>query len=1063
MANRVVYSNDIEILLRHLREEINNREADVFTRDWIITQTPGISQWLAVEMAKKENNGVFANFAMTSQDGFVSELYRHLFDRDTEGNSQVAKWIIFQLLGSGEFVGDDRFRHVSEYYKEDDFKRFQLADRIADLLDQYQIYRGNLIEQWNAGQLVHPDSAMEEWQKWLWLRLVEDRQFTPRHRIAQELFEAFDDEAIIEKIKTKFPAINLFGNSIYSPYHYRLFEALAEVTDVNHFIVLPSQNLNLVTQDGNELLKRWGENHAELVAKFNLADSEQAFTEPAGDSLLGRIQRMIFNNEPVAARAKTECEAAINDNSIQVNSAYTPFREVEMLYNYLVGLKTGDAGLESRDILVMTTDMDLYAPYIKAVFDNPAFKIPFNILGVSAEQRESVISAFTGILDFEESDFTAEKVLSLLENRCIASNYGINDIEKTRALVKKANIRFGFEAEGDTEKFSETNYVSWDFGLRKLALGYAMLAEDMYSMPGVQPGLYPFTDIDVKTGEDIIKLVSFVSDLKKVVTFKKENGGKTLSEWKRFATEDVLEHMITAENEDKPDMALIYKRLNVLSAAETLTDGSGNPLTVDFRTFYRAIRDSLISEQGEFGFNSGKVTFSSFIPARGLPARVIAILGLNSALFPRRDQPFGFDLMAIFPEPGDRSKKKNDKMLFLEAVLAAKEHLYISYIGKDVKDNSPIPPSIVVDQLLDFIEGLAEEQSTVRKTLLQEHPLHGFSGKYQQDNDRLYSYLYNGNTALTFDDRPDPDRGHDVREININQLSRFLEDPVKWHYDKIMGISSMEIEDSIGDTELLEPDGLQKWELRKEFMENRKEKEILVTKLKMEGKLQLGAVGDRQFNQINEETEDLKKRYLDATRNVDPSRKLISLPVDIAQEGLERITVIVYGTVDRIFEGNKRISYCVSNSIRHKDKVRLKLDHLVITACGEVITSSCLGLKKNEDFTCNQTDREKALASISDIVRLYFESMDRLILYDDDIDKEIRELAGYEAGNNPDINSINDLKSKALGKIKKKAYPTSDYEYARPHIRQAWDEGLYESRFDELRTNTIKINDLLSI
>jgi exonuclease V gamma subunit len=51
-----------------------------------------------------------------------------------------------------------------------------------------------------------------------------------------------------------------------------------------------------------------------------------------------------------------------------------PVREVEALYNYLVHLVTHKKnGIAARDIVVMVSDIDVYAPYIKAIFSNAPY------------------------------------------------------------------------------------------------------------------------------------------------------------------------------------------------------------------------------------------------------------------------------------------------------------------------------------------------------------------------------------------------------------------------------------------------------------------------------------------------------------------------------------------------------------------------------------------------------------------------------------------------------------------------------------------------------------------
>lgn len=69
--------------------------------------------------------------------------------------------------------GDDfALRH---YLTDDADKRklFQLSSRVADLFDQYLVYRPDWLTQWEAGRLVEGLGESQAWQAPLWKALVE--------------------------------------------------------------------------------------------------------------------------------------------------------------------------------------------------------------------------------------------------------------------------------------------------------------------------------------------------------------------------------------------------------------------------------------------------------------------------------------------------------------------------------------------------------------------------------------------------------------------------------------------------------------------------------------------------------------------------------------------------------------------------------------------------------------------------------------------------------------------------------------------------------------------------
>ena len=103
-------------------------------------------------------------------------------------------------------------------------------------------------------------------------------------------------------------------------------------------------------------------------------------------------------------------------------------------------------------------------------------------------------------------------------------------------------------------------------------------------------------------------------------------------------------------------------------------------------------------------FMVGQVTFCSMLPMRSIPFKVIAVLGLNDGHFPRQRQALGFDLMSLSKaQLGDRSRRGDDRYLFLEAIISARNSLYLSYQGRNIKNNSEKQPSLVVKELMEYL------------------------------------------------------------------------------------------------------------------------------------------------------------------------------------------------------------------------------------------------------------------------------------------------------------------------------------------------------------------------
>lgn len=199
------------------------------------------------------------------------------------------------------------------------------------------------------------------------------------------------------------------------------------------------------------------------------------------------------------------------------------------------------------------------------------------------------------------------------------------------------------------------------------------------------------------------------------------------------------------------------------------------------------------------GFLGYGVTFCSMKPMRSVPFKVICMMGMNDKAFPRVDRQVSFDLSADLPKLGDRSAKMEDRYLFLETLISAREKLYISYIGQSIKDNSPLAPSTLVTELVRYLEQGYLPQTEI-KQLLIKHPLQAFNPTYFNEKEpQLFSYSGENQQAtielsqaekrkklkqhLTL---PEPDSS--FYTLSIEDLVRFFENPTRFIYTKRLNV-----------------------------------------------------------------------------------------------------------------------------------------------------------------------------------------------------------------------------------------------------------------------------------
>ena len=933
--NKVYFSSQMEILSEKLAENLNRQPGSIFSKTMIITQGGGMNHWLTGKIT--ENNGIFAHYGFQNQDGFMGQVYELLTGEKLRSNRDAIKFGVYRLLDSNQFK--DQFKDVAGYYEDNPLRRVQLSEKIADLFDQYQLYRTEMIQKWENGQKDTDKPDSENWQMWLWQKLA----IPSKAKIRDKVYDVLKSEESRELLKKNYPEIHLFGISVYTNFHLEFYKRLSDYIPVHFYLCIPSQEKD----HKHSLLESFGTKGKELLEQFAAVEKESAdFPLMDKGNLLNRLQDSIVNNEELTGKDK--------DDSIQITSHFTPVREVEALYNYLLDLFENEKALKPRDVLVIAPDINKYEPFIRAVFRNAPVKLPHRISGAEKTTGDSITASLELISNMNEEDLTAENVVGLLEQNRIGKAYRIEDTNYIRGAINKAGIRFGRENSLN----DDTHYVSFKYGLEKIILGYAMLTEEPFDVSYRlsedekeflgEAGLtnYPYKDAEASASHDLLRLKAFVDDLQEFLD--EQQTPRTLAQWKLVFVEKVLDKMVWSNDSDKEDRLERNEIFRALGFTERLDEAAAAE-EVPWQVFYNELKKRLFTESREHELNTGSITFTSAIPARGLPYKVIAFIGLENGVFPRQDHHLGFDLMGNDYRPGDRSKKEADKSLFLDTLMAAREKLYLSYTGQSVKDNTEIPPSILLDTLMDYL-GLQAVK----------HPLHGFSNRY--NDEELFTYLYNTEPDPNVHKTKEPDDSTDEKteEIRVNDFVKFFEAPIDWYFNKVLGIYlGDEDEGILPETELFELDNLQKWQVKRKLLNYQGEISDFIHQEIQQGNLPLKNLGQATVEELNERIEPMKNKFRELTKE----KKEESVAIEITLDGIR-----IRGIIDEVY-GDQFITCNFSESkSQEKNQVKAYLKSLLLCATRKM----SIAIQINMDGTEQEhpvTGTQEALSKLKDIVK----------------------------------------------------------------------------------------------
>ncbi|HOF33393.1 MAG TPA: exodeoxyribonuclease V subunit gamma [Spirochaetota bacterium] len=819
----IIYSNRLEKLAEIYAHRLSQRQLSIFDKEQVIVQTEGMSKWLTLKCA--ELNGAVSGLEFSTPVPFCVGMMKESLEREYNiPDKHALAWAVFSFLSSDQGRSSE-FAQAVSYHGKDPLLTFQLSARIADLFDQYSLYRTDMVTAWDSGKMILSENEQlpDEfaWQYHLWRKIF--AEYDHRGQVLSDFLQS-----------SKIPQakhISLFGITSLSEYVLRAYGKLALTNEIDVYVLNPSpefwQDIRSKKEilyhslkngsDGyyeerNPLLASYGKLSREFlnILYDNFSDSDifseddSAFSLPEGKSLLNLIQQDIYNLES----SKREI---IPDDSVLVHACHSPLREVEVLYDYILDAVSNDK-ISPENIVVMVPDISGYAPFIEAVFSSPEnekMRIPYSIADRKASSESAFINSFTDSLKFAQNRYSLSAFGAIFKSDPVKRKFEITGEDADLALkwLYEAGTRWGLDSvqrEKDYGfKFSE---YSWSDALQRIitGIGYGETTDSV----GKYIPYYEIEGSSIKVFSAALKLFRL---LEKLTSSFAEI--KSISEW----NDVMIEFMQNAFDTDEyyPDYRYIVK---VMKQIEEAASTAGKNLKTGYDVYYYELMRQIDFDTSQRGFISGGITFCQLLPLRSVPFDFVAILGLNSGEFPRSANNLGFDIMYYKRKKGDRSVKNDDRDLFLESILSARKKLHLSYTGRDSKTNEEKPASSVLSEFINYMRDYYFG-SDYKEILIREHALKGFSEKYYDGKDkRFFSYFSdrivsheshkNKNCAM-------PKINEELLSITPEMFAHFFSDPRKYYFEKKCGIKFRTLTDFDYDSEpLLLTSGMKKQNAR---------------------------------------------------------------------------------------------------------------------------------------------------------------------------------------------------------------------------------------------------------
>ncbi|MEM6788032.1 MAG: exodeoxyribonuclease V subunit gamma [Myxococcota bacterium] len=869
----------------------------VFNPPVLVVPGRGMAVWVTRALSRRL--GVFVADRVRYPDAFLRWVMERALGRAPEALDAYARrrlsWGVLSALAAmdAETPGADALhRYVGATDgsgPQTGIGSLQLAERLADVFDRYLLFRPDWLRAWSAGNDVHASAA--PWAPGLWRQLEASLGRDHIASLETELLSAPAAVAAGDDGDVP-PAIFLFGFGVLPPLYLRWVTHLARAHDVHWFWPVPSRGYFADDPTPRARARALQRGAAD-------EDAGYAASVPLLASLgrLGADQQNLFegireaagivvheDDPPVPSGPPRSCLEHLqrdlrdavrgpwegvdpSDGSLRLHVCHGPRREVEVLQDQLLA-RLGEGDLAPHDVVVMCSDLERYGPLVEATFglprDDPRF-IPYCVADRSIQSESSAIDAFFRVLALVGSRLRASELLDVLALEAVRCRFGVGaeELSKLRTWTAETGIRWGRDAahrvaHGQPDDHRNT----WRFGLERLLLGYALPLEGR----ALYRGRLPYDEVEGRDTELLGVFADFAERVFEVVGDLEEP--RPVAAWR-----PVLLRVIDAVLDDGEPHASAIAQLQ-RGIADWVDAGGATAVPLGAGAVARSLEAEVGRQGVARGYLAQGVTFCAMMPMRAIPFGLVCLLGMEDGSFPRRSATPSFDLTAHAPRRGDRTRRDDDRYLFLEAITSARKALWISYGGRDPRTDEARPASTVVQELFDAVAHAARpaDAEGAWGAMTVMHKAQPFDPAYFDGTDpRRFSFDRAAFGAAVARQQPPratsppfaaplPAWEGTAQTVALEDLIRFFEAPVRYLFEQRIGVVLHREERAIEDRDPIVLDPLARYGLGQELLELRladTPRSQLLELAAARGALPLGAAGEVELAALMRPVEPL--------------------------------------------------------------------------------------------------------------------------------------------------------------------------------------------------------------
>ncbi|MFU8812465.1 MAG: exodeoxyribonuclease V subunit gamma [Balneolaceae bacterium] len=739
----------------------------------VIVPNMDVARWLRLHLAAQTGISAHIDFVLPAEWMYrkVREQYPDL-PTALASDKEPMMWTLYQMLSEKERALPtvlQQFMKGKQGARREQ-AAIAMARQLASVFDQYQLYRPGMLLRWQRGTI----KKGEEWQAGLWSELCSGWTGSEWPQNRAELFAqlpAVQNGSLIREDEQWI----LFHPGLLPKPVVQWFSMFRERGELWMFRLRTTAAAD--ASYSHPLLRAMGSEAQQAEQQYReLANTQTSLERPQrrGDSLLNQIQYEVWNDQP--SLMQTEY-----DGTVQIRSCHNERREVETLFQFLLHCFDRDESLQPDDVLVCMPDLQRYRPIIHAVFGVQEPGLPllrYHIAGERSREEKSALNAFIGLLNCADSTFSKHEVLELFREDAVREAVGLSLQEQEKVLhwIDENNVQWGWDA-AHREQLGQPpqDEQTW-----MAAMG--RLFEGQWSGRAPQKSFDPRAVYESEGTSEEYRIWSACSSFLLTLNRVRMDAAtpRPLADWA-----DLLKEWLEALLGTPEDATV---QIPIRQAIESLEEVAA-AIPQSSPVSYRVVKGRMIERLQQQGVGSAAfsygITFSSMVPVRGLSRKIVAVLGLHEGEFPRKTATPDYDLLAGQPEPGDRDRKREDRALFLESVLSARNIHYCSYIGRDEVDDEPIALSPVI---LEWAEWIADKTGQKPEHVICQEPLHHFSSTlfsgnrphYSQVSHRVANRILEGGAKPAGLYLPESLQPDENGVLSVYEVEAFLKNPLDW-------------------------------------------------------------------------------------------------------------------------------------------------------------------------------------------------------------------------------------------------------------------------------------------